>query len=118
MKFDRYTIILVVRPPDAPELTESEAAALQDAHLAHQADLVDQGHIVATGPLADQDDERMRGIVVLRVDPETARALYATDPAVRAGRLAIQVMSWLTPAGNLRFEPVRVPRSMADAAGD
>lgn len=118
MRFDHHTVILLVRPPDAPELSEEAAAALQDAHLAHQADLIDQGHIVAAGPLAGQDDERLRGICVLSVDPETARRLYSTDPAVRAGRLAIEVMTWMVPEGNVAFERVRAPRSMAEALGD
>ena len=69
------------------------------------------------GPLADQDDERLRGIVVLAVDPPTARRLYADDPAVRAGRLEIQAMTWMVPAGNVTWNPVTHPRSMAEADG-
>jgi hypothetical protein len=51
MRFDRHTVVLLVRPPDAPELPEEEAAAVQDAHLASQADLHRQGHLIAAGPL-------------------------------------------------------------------
>jgi hypothetical protein len=36
---------------------------------------------------------------------------------VPAGRLAIEVATWLTSAGQVSFHPVRVPRSMADVAG-
>jgi uncharacterized protein len=115
MRFDSHTLILLIRPPDAPELSDGEAATLQDAHLTHQAELAAQGHLIAAGPLVDQDDERLRGIVVLAVDQETARRLYADDPAVRAGRLAIQTMTWLTPAGSASFRPVALPRSMAEA---
>ena len=42
MKFDQHTLVLLVRPRDAPELSEQEADALQDAHLAFRADLRDQ----------------------------------------------------------------------------
>lgn len=118
MRFDRHTLVLLVRPPDAPELSDEEAATLQDAHLAAQAALRDQGHIVAVGPFTDQDDERLRGLSVLSVDPETARRLYSADPAVRAGRLAVQVMTWMVPEGNVSFGAVRAPRSMAEAAED
>jgi uncharacterized protein YciI len=118
MRFDHHTIVLLVRPPDAPELSEEEAAVLQDAHLGHQAALHEQGHIVAAGPLEGQDDDRLRGITVLAVDPETARELYRTDPAVQAGRLDVEVMTWLVPAGNLRFDSVPHPRSMAEATDD
>ena len=114
MDFDQYTLVLLFHPPESPELPEPEADALQDAHLANQADLYEQGHLVAAGPFVDQDDETLRGMALMSVGPDRARELYATDPAVRAGRLAVQVMTWKTPAGGVRFERVRVPRSMAD----
>lgn len=114
MDFDRYTLVLLFHPPNRPELSEAEADALQDAHLSNQADLYERGQLLAAGPLVDQDDETLRGIAFMSVEPEQARKLYSTDPAVKAGRLAFQVMSWLTPACGVRFERVRVPRSMAD----
>ena len=72
----------------------------------------------AEGPLVDQDDERLRGISIMMCDPETARRLSNEDPAVRAGRLAVEVMTCMVPAGNVRFENVPAPRSMAEAAED
>ena len=116
MRFDQHTLVLLVRPPEAPELSPEEADALQDAHLAFRADLRDQGYLLGGGPLLDQDDERLRGISVMSVDPATARELCSADPAVRAGRLAVQVMTWMVPAGNVRFENVPAPRSMAEAS--
>jgi uncharacterized protein len=118
MKFDQHTLVLLVRPPDAPELSPKEAAALQDAHLAFRADLRDKGYLIGGGPLVDQDDERLRGISIMSVDPATARELSSADPAVRAGRLAVQVMTWMVPAGNVHFENVPAPRSMAEATAD
>ena len=67
MKFDQHTLVLLVRPPDAPELSDEEADALQDAHLAFRADLRDKGFLLGGGPLVDQDDERLRGISVMSV---------------------------------------------------
>ena len=116
VRFDHHTVVLLVRPPNPPELPDEAATRLQDAHLAHQAGLVEQGAVIAAGPLIDQDDERLRGFCVLNVDPEMARELYHNDPAVRAGRLAVQVMSWMVPEGNVRFENVPIPRSMLEAA--
>ncbi|MBM2614111.1 hypothetical protein JIG36_00900 [Actinoplanes sp. LDG1-06] len=118
MRFDQHTLVLLVRPPDAPDLSDAEADALQDAHLAFRAGLRDQGYLLGGGPLTDQDDERLRGISVMATDPATARELCSADPAVRAGRLAVQVMTWMVPAGNLRFENVPAPRSMAEAQAD
>jgi len=118
MKFDQHTVVLLVRPPGAPELSEEEYAELQDAHLASQADLYEQGHLIAAGPLIRQDDERLRGISVLSVGPEEARRLYRADPAVKAGRLSAEVMTWMVPSGIVKFESGRLPRSMAEAADD
>jgi uncharacterized protein len=118
MQFDRHTLVLLVRPPDAPELSEAEADALQDRHLAFRADLRERGYLVGGGPLVDQDDERLRGISVMSVDPETARRLSEEDPAVQAGRLAVEVMTWMVPAGNVHFEDVPSPRSTAEAESD
>jgi hypothetical protein len=43
MRFDAHTVVLLVRAPDAPDLPEDAAAAIQDAHLAYQAGLADRG---------------------------------------------------------------------------
>jgi uncharacterized protein len=118
VQFDRHTLVLLMRRPDAPELSDEEAAELQDRHLAFRSDLRDRGYLVGGGPLVDQDDERLRGISVMACDPETARRLSNEDPAVRAGRLAAEVMTWMVPAGNVRFEKVAAPRSMGEAAED
>jgi len=39
-----------VRPPDAPDLPEDELDRIQDAHLANQARLGDEGYLIAAGP--------------------------------------------------------------------
>jgi len=39
MDFEHYTVALLVTNPDAPELSDEDAARLQDAHLSHLADL-------------------------------------------------------------------------------
>jgi uncharacterized protein YciI len=116
MRFDRHTVVLLVLRPDAPQLSDEEAEALQDRHLAFRAGLREAGHLIAGGPLADQDDERLRGLSIFGCDPETARRLCSRDPAVEAGRLAVEVMTWMVPAGNVRFERVSAPRSLAEAA--
>jgi uncharacterized protein YciI len=118
LELDRHTLVLLVRRPDAPELTDEEADDLQDRHLAFRAGLRDRGYLLAGGPLVDQDDERLRGLSVWTCDPETARRLSGDDPAVRAGRLSVEVMTWMVPAGNVRFEPVAAPRSTAEAPED
>jgi uncharacterized protein YciI len=117
VEFDSFTIVLLVANPDAPELTEEKAAALQDAHLDHLATLHEAGHLLAAGPLRDPGGE-LRGLSILRVDAETARELKERDPAVRAGLYLLRVLPWQVPAGAAHFAPTRFPHSVADVLGD
>src|SRR5438552_4048022 len=84
MQFDQFTIALLILRPEAPELDDAAADALQDAHLAHLAELHEQGHLLAAGPLLG--DDVYRGLSILNVPPEEARGLKEADPALRAGR--------------------------------
>ena len=70
---------------------------------------------LAAGPLSD---EKFRGLCILNVDPKRARELTEQDPAVRAGRLSVEVIPWMVPGGAIAFSPTRFPRSMAEAADD
>lgn len=113
MEFDRFSIALMILRPDAPQHTEEEANALQDAHMAHLADLKEAGHLLAAGPL---DDPHYRGLSILAVDADRARELKEADPAVEAGRFEVKVIPWLVPEGVIAFPPARLPRSLADLA--
>jgi uncharacterized protein len=115
MEFDHLTVTLLVLRPDAPKLDEEAAAALQDAHMAHLADLHEQGHLLAAGPLSD---EKFRGLSILRVDVDEARRLREGDPAVQAGRYWVKAIPWTVPAGAMSFTPTRFPRSLAEASSD
>lgn len=91
---------------------------MRHRHLTRGADLQDHGLVLPRGPLTDQDDERFRGFSIWSVDPATVRAHAEADPAVQAGRLAVNVMTWMMPTGNLHFTQVRGPRSIAEATAD
>ena len=117
MEFDRFTIALLVRPPDAPAFDEAEAAALQDAHLSHLAGLHEAGHLLAAGPVLGPPDRTLRGFCILNVDVERARELEEADPAVRAGLFAIEAMPWMVPSGAMAFARTRFPHSAAEATG-
>jgi uncharacterized protein YciI len=114
LEFDHYSIALLILRPDAPELDDEAAAALQDAHMAHLADLHEAGHLLAAGPLSD---EKFRGLTILNVEPERARELKEQDPAVQIGRFSVKVMPWMVPAGAITFSRTRFPRSVAEANG-
>ena len=117
MQFDRFTIALLILRDDAPKLDKEAEAALQDAHLAYLAGLHEAGHLVAAGPLLGAPDEKFRGLTILKVGPEEARALKEQDPAVRAGRYSVKILPWMVPGGAVAFSPTRFPRSIAEAKG-
>lgn len=114
---DRFTISLLLLRSDAPQLDEQAAAALQDAHLGHLADLHDAGHLLAAGPVLGGPGDDLRGLSILNVEPEQARGLKEAEPAVRAGRYSIKVLPWLVPGGAMSFSRTRFPRSTKDVAG-
>jgi len=115
VQFDEFTIVLAMLRPDAPELDEEAADALQDAHMAFLADLHEAGHLLAGGPL---DDPEYRGLSIMNVDPEGALELRRQDPAVLAGRLSLKAIPWNVPGGAVHFRPARFPRSVAEAIAE
>ena len=117
--FDVYTVVVLTRPADAPEMSEEELDALQARHLAYRAELRRQGMLAANGPFADQSDPSYRGMSIFACDADTAARLSDEDPSVAAGRLGYDVMEWWVAAGSLAFpftnHPVGDRRSMPDA---
>jgi uncharacterized protein YciI len=82
-----------------PEKTPA-TEELQRAHLANIVRLAEMKKLVVAGPFGDNTP--LRGIFVFRVASlDEARELAATDPAVQAGRLKIDMHPWLVPEGIL-----------------
>jgi uncharacterized protein len=117
--FDVYTVVVLRRPDDAPELAREDLDALQTAHLAYRADLARRGLLVANGPFGAQSDPSWRGMSIFSCGSNEAIRLSAGDPSVVAGRLTFEVMEWWVRAGSLAFpmadRPIGVRRSMPDA---
>lgn len=62
--FDVYTLVLLRRPPDAPQMSEEALDALQAQHLAYRAGLRREGLLAVNGPLSEQSDISMRGLSI------------------------------------------------------
>jgi uncharacterized protein YciI len=116
--FDVYTLVLLRRPADAPDMPDGELDALQARHLAYRAKLRSDGVLVANGPLAEQSDPSLRGISIFSCDLDEARRLSDLDPSVQARRLTYDVFEWWVAAGTLAFpgtaHAVGERRSMPD----
>ena len=92
-----YFVGVIYRGPTwSPEVTQ-EVQEVQAAHLANIDRLVESGEMVLAGPFADEGD--MRGLFFYNVDTlEAAQALVESDPAVKAGRLRVELHPWWGPA--------------------
>jgi uncharacterized protein YciI len=101
--FDAYTVVVLRRHDEAPDLSEAELDELQSRHLAYRAQLRRDGVLVANGPFFEQSDDSYRGFSIFACDAATAARLSDQDPSVLAGRLAYDVMEWWVAAGTLAF---------------
>ncbi len=101
--FDVFTMVLLRRPPDAPQMSDEALDSLQARHLAYRAELHREGVLVVNGPLGEQSDIAMRGLSIFACDLDEARRLSDADPSVQAGRLTYDVFEWWVGAGTLAF---------------
>ncbi len=86
-------------PKWTPEKTPA-TEELQKAHMANINRLAETKKLVVAGPFGGKGT--LRGIFVFRVNSlEEAKQLAETDPAVQAGRLAIEMRPWMVPDGVL-----------------
>ncbi|MGH2455778.1 MAG: YciI family protein [Candidatus Limnocylindria bacterium] len=116
--FDVYTLVLLRRPADAPQMSDAELDALQAQHLAYRAQLRREGRLIVNGPFGEQSDLAMRGLSIFACDTDEARRLTEGDPSVRAGRLAYDVMEWWVAAESLSFPPADRPVGQRRAMPD
>ena len=115
-EFETYQLVLLKRPAERPDLPEEEIAEIQRAHLAYLTRLGEEGKIVLAGPFSDQEDERLRGLALYRVGTvEEARRLASADPAVQAGRLEVEAMTWWVEKGYVAFPKAPPPAEPAPA---
>jgi uncharacterized protein YciI len=108
-EFDVFTLVLLRRPADAPDMPDEELDALQARHLAYRAELRRQGVLVANGPFDEQSDISMRGLSIFACGLDEAARLSDADPSVQAGRLGYDLMEWWVGAGTLAFPDERAP---------
>jgi uncharacterized protein YciI len=100
VELEEFELVVLRRPPHATSYDDTALARIQAEHLDYLASLRAAGHIVVNGPVVDQPDESVRGLAFYRVGSlDEARRLAEDDPAVRAGRLAVEVMHWWCPPG-------------------
>ena len=96
MELQSFTFVLLRRGPRADEYTDAELEEIQAGHLGFLDRMHQQGHMILSGPFTDQEDETKRGFSLYRTSLDETKRLLEDDPALRAGRMAAEVMTWLT----------------------
>ena len=102
MELEAFELVLLRRPTDAPDYPDEELERIQREHLAYHARLRESGEVATNGPVVGQPDPSLRGLTFYRTGSlERSRELAEADPAVRAGRLAVDIMTWYCPLGTM-----------------
>ena len=87
-----YVIAFLKSGPDRIE-DKVKAAELQKAHMSNIKRMSEEGKLLLAGPFLDNGE--LRGIYVFNVATlEEAKELTASDPAIQAGSLEMELKEW------------------------
>jgi len=95
------------RGPNWTAEQTDETRRIQEGHLANFQKLAEAGKLIVAGPFGDNGD--LRGMLIFKLTSvDEARALMDADPALKAGRLTLDLHPWFAAAG-LRVNPPKPP---------
>ena len=91
-----YLVFLKTGPNRSQDSTT--AAKIQEGHMAHLNKMAQDGKMCLAGPFLD--DTEIRGICVYNVKSmDEAKQLAEEDPAVKSGRLVVEIHPWYSMKG-------------------
>ena len=104
-EFDSAYIVFLRRPANAKSADAATLDQVQKGHLAHLGELYKSGKILAAGPFDEQDDAGFRGLAIYpaTLGKDEVRKLAENDPAVKAGRLKVDIVRWYFQKGAAAF---------------
>jgi uncharacterized protein YciI len=95
----KYVMAFLKAGPNQDQ-DSATAAQLQRAHLDNIFRLADEGKLAVAGPFLDGGE--LKGVYVFNVATlEEAKALTETDPAIKAGRLVMELHPWYGSAATM-----------------
>lgn len=97
IKLAKYQLVLLKTGPAAATAGTPDGQKVFTEHIAHMMKLHHDGVSRIAGPVTD--DGEIQGILILDgATPEKAREIAASDPAVKAGIFAVEVLSFFADA--------------------
>ena len=107
----RYWFVLLTKGEQRAQDSVT-ASKIQAGHMNNIKRLYGEGKIKVAGPFGNDKDQKTinwQGLFIYDCETkEEVEQLLQTDPAVKAGRLAYQILSWYTaPVGS--FVPGKPP---------
>lgn len=97
--------VALLRPGTDATHSEEQLREIMNAHIQYQLRLQKSGKAVVAGGFAPDTTSNLVGITLLRADSqEEAEEWAQADPAVKAGRFAVDVRTWYVPAGRLNAD--------------
>lgn len=101
----KYIMALLRRGPNINSIDSSQSAALQRGHMANIRRMASEGKLALAGPFYGNGD--LRGIYVFAVDNlEEAEELTASDPAIKAGSLQMELIPWYGSAALMEISEI------------
>lgn len=100
----KYVMAFLKRGPNRDRSPE-ESQALQKAHMDNIGRMAEAGQLILAGPFLDDGD--IRGIYIFDVETiEEAQALTASDPAIKAGSLVMELHPWYGSAALMKLAEI------------
>lgn len=97
-KMTGYVVGLLRKGPKWTAESTPETAAIQAGHMENIRKMGDAGKLIVAGPFTHNGD--LRGMFIFRAaSPDEVRAMVDADPAVKAGRLVVDLYPWFAGDG-------------------
>lgn len=95
---DNYVFGMLKKGPNWNATQTAESKKIGEGHMAHINKMAATGKLVVAGPMMDNGE--IRGLLIFKqMTVEEAKALASEDPAVKAGRLVLELHPWFAGAG-------------------
>lgn len=104
LDLETYWFGFLRTPANAPTFDEAKSKEIQAGHMANINAMAATGDLVLAGPIAEKGD--FRGVFIFRTkDKAKVEEMASKDPAIKAGRLKLELFQWQTAKGTFPKKP-------------